>query len=231
MFDSNHLRLEIVSATRLTEDEFWNSSALGQSLSCLGYDGRIVTRIAYRNRRGLSDIYNAAIQTPQVHEVLLFVHDDVWLHDFFFIDRIVEALETYDVIGLAGNRRRTHRQITWFSKGDTLEPNLECLSGVVGHGKTAMEGAPKAFGVVPAECEFLDGFFLAARKNTLVKHGLTFDPRFAFHFYDMDFCRTARSKQLRLGTCRISATHQSVGNFASPEWCAGRDAYLAKWGA
>ena len=164
-------------------------------------------------------------------EVLLFLHDDVWLHDFYFIERMLEGLARYDVIGLAGNRVRTEQQIAWFSKGKTLEPNLPALSGLVGCGATPLAMPPMVFGPAPAECELLDGFFMAAKKSTLRQHQVQFDPRFDFHFYDMDFCRTARAQGLRLGTWRISVTHQSTGNFTSAAWQAKCEAYLDKWGS
>jgi hypothetical protein len=44
-----------------------------------------------------------------------------------------------------------------------------------------------------AEC-VLDGLLLAARSETLLSNQLTFDERFDFHFYNMDFCRQAEEK-------------------------------------
>ena len=45
--------IEIVSATRFSESEFWIKTALGASLRRLAHDTRLVARIAYSNRRGL----------------------------------------------------------------------------------------------------------------------------------------------------------------------------------
>ena len=224
------ITLEVVSATRLSEEEFWSNSALGQSLACFGHDRCLVTRISYANERGLPEVYNESISASNDHDILLFVHDDVWLSDYFLVDRLVDSLEQFDVVGVAGNRRRSAQQIAWFSTGNNLTPDFGNLSGVVGHGKGPFEGA-KYFGDAPVECELLDGVLLAAKKATLRANGVLFDPRFSFHFYDMDFCRTARLNHLRLGTCRISVTHQSGGNFTSPAWWAGCAAYLAKWGS
>jgi GT2 family glycosyltransferase len=50
------------------------------------------------------------------------------------------------------------------------------------------------FGASPADCELLDGVFLAARRSTLVAQGVCFDPQFDFRFYDMDLCRSARKE-------------------------------------
>jgi GT2 family glycosyltransferase len=65
--------------------------------------------------------------------------------------------------------------------------------------------------------------------STLARTGLRFDPRFDFHFYDLDFCRTARSLGLRLGTWPIAITHQGVGNYGD-KWRHLYSEYIAKWG-
>lgn len=45
--------------------------------------------------------------------LLVFIHDDVWIDDYFPADRVIEGLRTYDVIGVAGNRRKVPRQPGW----------------------------------------------------------------------------------------------------------------------
>ena len=103
------------------------------------------------------------------------------------------------------------------------------LSGAVAHGKMPFGGI-QVYGAAPAECELLDGVLLAARKSVLAGRGVSFDPRFDFHFYDLDFCRTARGRGLRLGTWPICLTHQSGGAFGTESWKQGYQKYLEKWG-
>ena len=226
------MKVEIVSATRLTEDEFWDTSALGQSLAALHYDERIITRISYENRRGLPLIYNESILSVDDHDIVLFIHDDVWLHDFYFIDELIASLEIYDIVGLAGNRCRVPHQLAWYTKSNSGESNFDFLNGIVGQGMQPLAAPPLVMGPNPVECEFLDGLFVAAKKQVLRKNLVLFDPRFDFHFYDMDFCRSARSKKLRIGTCRISVTHQSpTGAYGSPSWQTNSQAYFKKWGS
>lgn len=102
------------------------------------------------------------------------------------------------------------------------------LSGAVSHGKQPLGGVA-SFGPAPAECELLDGALLAARASRLRDAGVRFDPTFDFHFYDMDFCRTARRAGLRLGTWPICITHQSGGAFGSEAWTRRHADYRAKW--
>ena len=105
--------IEIVSATRLPETEFWNKSALGLSLRRLKNDARLIAQPVFANTRGLPEIYNARIDAPDAADLLVFVHDDVWIDDYFLAERVIEGLKAYDVIGVAGNRRRLPGQPAW----------------------------------------------------------------------------------------------------------------------
>jgi len=221
--------IEIISATRLPETEFWKKSALGLSLRRLKDDARLVARPAFANTRGLPEIYNARIDAPDAQDLLVFVHDDVWIDDYLLAERVIEGLKAYDVIGVAGNRRRLPGQPAWafvdakFTWDDKIH-----LSGAVAHGRKPF-GAVSFFGPSPADCELLDGVLLAARRSKLNAAGVRFDPRFEFHFYDMDFCRSARQKGLRLGTWPICITHQSGGAFGAETWREKYRGYLEKW--
>jgi len=221
--------IEIVSATRLSETDFWKKSALGLSLRRLGHDARLLARPTFENSRGLPDIYNARILAPESHDLLVFIHDDVWIDDHFFADRVFDGLQNYDVIGVAGNRRRVPGQPAWaFVDTRFVWDEKANLTGAVAHGSRPF-GRISFFGPTPSDCEFLDGVFLAARKPALAAARVLFDPRFDFHFYDMDFCRSARQQGLRLGTWPICLTHQSVGAMGSEGWKEMYRQYVEKW--
>ncbi|MDQ0044931.1 glycosyltransferase [Variovorax boronicumulans] len=222
--------IDIVSATRLPEAEFWANSALGQSLRRLSFDGRLRPRVSFENRRGLPDVFNSALTAADANDMLVFVHDDVWLEDFFLVNRISEGLRAYDVIGLAGNRRLPKHHVSWNYVDTNLTwDDLANLSGIIAHGLQPF-GNIDCMGSVPADCELLDGVFLAANRHTLLAKSVQFDPRFDFHFYDIDFCRTARQQGLRLGTWPISITHQSDGAFGDAHWRKLYEVYAQKWG-
>jgi Glycosyltransferase like family len=229
--------VEVISATRHDEQAFWARSALGQSLRRLRFDERITHSIAFENKAGLSEIYNRQIRASKADNILLFVHDDVWINDFFLAERLLKGLETFDVIGVAGNKRRVPRQPAWIfggfdANGQFAFDDPRNFSGAVAHGD-ATSGEVSNYGEVPAACELLDGVLLAARRTTLLNARVLFDPDFRFHFYDMDFCRTARRQKLRLGTWKIAITHQSEGDGpggnGSVEWRTAYATYLSKW--
>ena len=220
--------IDIISATRLSESEFWEKSALGLSLRRLGHDQRWAPCLAFENRRGLPGIFNERIMADNSDEILVFVHDDVWIDDYFLFDRVIEGLRHYDVIGVAGNRRRVPNQAAWAFVAPNTWDDKANLSGAVAHGQHPF-GEISSYGPAPAECELLDGVFLAGRTAVLREKQAFFDPRFDFHFYDMDFCRTARQRGLRLGTWPICMTHQSGGSFGSPPWMQMYQTYIEKW--
>ena len=228
------LFIEIVTATRMSKDDFWSKSALGQSLKRLVYDPEtyhLNAHVAYENKSPLPVIFNSRISAQNKYEILIFIHDDVWIDDYFLADRVIEGLNTYDVIGVAGNRRKIQNQANWSSMWvdeKFIWDDKRFLSGSVAHGPSPF-GTVNYYGRSPSECEQMDGVFLAAKKSTLIANEIKFDPRFDFHFYDMDFCRSAREKGLRLGTWPICLTHQSVGNFSKQRWREIYALYHKKW--
>ena len=217
--------IDIISATRLSEQDFWSTSALGLSLRRLEHDSRLVAHITFLNKCALPEIYNAHISDKNSSDTLVFIHDDVWIDDYFLADRVIDGLQNYDVIGVAGNRRRVDYQSMW-AYVDTKQ-DRDNVSGAIAHGKEPF-GNIAFFGVVPADCELLDGVFLAAKTTRLKNNKVFFDPRFDFHLYDMDFCRTARQSGLRLGTWPIALTHQGTGS--NKGWSEMYRIYIQKWG-
>lgn len=226
-------RVRVVSATRMDERDFWKSSALGQSLKIWRQDRRVTIDVACSNTRGLPLVYNAALERAGADEAVLFVHDDVWLDDPQWIEKVLLGLKRFDVLGIAGNTRRVKGQRAWLytrweGDGERFYLDHPHLSGRLGHGPRP-GGEQSEFGPVPLACELLDGVLLAVRSDVAARSGVAFDPRFDFHFYDMDFCRTARSRGLALGTWPLAITHQSTGSFSSDGWKDGRRRYFEKW--
>ncbi len=222
--------ITIACATRLSDKEFFERSALGRSLAAYrGYPLKL--NLFQQNTRGLGECYNHAIDsTRDEDDILLFIHDDVLIADFFWMDRLHDGLARFALAGVAGTTRRLPRQPSWGFLDDRLtREDPKYLSGIVGHGW----GVPcdiSHFGPAPQACKLLDGLCLAARKKTFTEHGIRFDERFQFHFYDMDLCRQFEAKGLDIGTMPLSLIHESPGNFTSASWKTACQAYLEKWG-
>jgi hypothetical protein len=226
--------IRLVCATRQHPDSFFESTALGRSLKMFNRQPEPQLQLFGSNPLGLSTVYNIALKhAEQDPAILVFLHDDLYLCDFFWMEHIYEGLQEFDVLGLAGNTRRLPKQPAWAFA--TTEPNFQWddrrhLSGTVGHGKGFPCGNISIFGPPKQACKLMDGLFLVADSEVLRAKDVRFDERFAFHFYDMDFCREAELKGLRMGTWPISVVHESGGNFNSPGWREGYAKYLDKYG-
>lgn len=248
---SSQALITFISASRAPEELFISCSPLGLSLDRLRSikvckptsetELNILYRgvIEFQNSRGLPDVFNASIEArlaarslPRSEEIrdeiLVFVHDDVWLDDAQIGEHLLSGLDRFDIIGVAGSVNRVPGQLSWFDLKSGLDFPVHAMSGMICHGSDPC-GEISYFGPWHQSCELLDGVFMAVRLSTIARTGLRFDPRFRFHYYDMDFCRTARSLGLRLGTWPIALTHQSQGGFGD-EWRRCYPEYLAKWG-
>jgi GT2 family glycosyltransferase len=224
-------KIRVVCATRETAERFPTDTALGRSLSLRRFQG-LETRLFASNSTGLSRVYNVAIEESRKDPaVLVFAHDDIYLTDFYWTREILGGIKSFDVVGVAGNKRRVPRQPSWLFVDEQFTPDDEAnLSGIVGHG----EGFPPAnlsvFGPPMQRVVQLDGLILWSNSAVLHKASLRFDERFDFHFYDLDFCREAQKRGLILGTWPLSVVHRSAGNYSGAAWEDAFRVYQRKWG-
>ncbi|MFT3812782.1 MAG: glycosyltransferase [Acidovorax sp.] len=219
-----------VAATRLGEPDFYTQTHTGRWLKKRPHLAR---RIYFNNSKGLSSVYNDALRNAKASDILVFVHDDVWIEEPRFPEAIFNGLRRFDVLGIAGNKRRQANQYIWFLKPEEdglLVWDSEHLSGSVMSGDLR-QPAKSVYGNSPAPCELMDGVIFIARAGTLKKKGVMFDEAFDFHFYDLDFCRTSRAKGLKLGTWPLEIFHASPGAYNSDGWRRNRDIYQRKWGS
>ena len=230
--------LLLVTASRATLQDFYTHTALGRSVQRLRAAGvALKVRAACQNRAPLAEVYNAAIEPAFADHTVVFVHDDVQIDDHHIAKRLHEALQSFDVVGLAGCVQRLPGQPAWLFPqrvGHWAPPGQ--LLGCVGHDTTGHPQARrklrmvKHFGASHHRAALLDGVLLAVRGQTLLDHALRFDPALAFDFYDLDFCRQAEQRGLQLGVWPLAITHLSAGNFDSPSWRRTYPIYLEKWG-
>jgi GT2 family glycosyltransferase len=230
-------KMMLVAASTVPEAMFPDATHLGRSVKRMPDALRPPCAIAFANvgptSRGLSEIYNLVLDGVDADTDLIFVHDDVYLNDWYLVQRVTDALERFDVVGLAGSINPDLKQPSWGLRFDAdlqpmgWQPGLR-RSGALNHFDYAVPNV-SVYGPAPAACALLDGVFLAIRTSVVRERGLRFDPRFKFHFYDLDFCRTATQKGLRVGTWPIAVTHDSGGAYGSPEFREGARVYLDKW--
>lgn len=221
-----------VVATRFSEKEFWKKSLLGKKLALLKGNRSLEVNVTYSNHDGLPKVYNRAIENARDNAILVFAHDDIWLNDQNIISKIKASISKFDVVGVAGSTRLIDHQPSWaFTSydGKSFVWNQGFLSGSVRHGDLNKNGL-SVYGPSPAKCQLMDGVFMAARRDTLIDSQIRFDEIFDFHFYDLDFCRSATRAGLDVGTWPFDLLHESSGSFASDAWKKGHDIYFKKWG-
>ena len=219
-----------VAGTRDCYDGFLNSS-LNRFLNHV--DARC--RVMQGNPEGLGAVYNQAIDQLLEEpgwDIAVFVHDDVDIQDLYYAQKLQRALETFDVVGLAGTATLPISNRTMWH----VSPKNQ-HSGAVAHpfppGSGSNLFSVASFGPTPRCCIVVDGLFMAVRVDTLRRHPeVRFDHQFKFYYYDLDFCLTAHAAGLRIGTWPIWVTHQSPGldSWDNVAWQRARDRFNAKWG-
>lgn len=231
MIIKNNLPIRVVCATRLPREKFLTHTSLGKSIKTFINISNVQVKLFSNNSIGLSELYNKAIdESLDNPAILVFAHDDILICDFFWSERIKEGLRNFDIVGLAGNIRRVPHQPSWaFLDKNFNWDAAENLSGTVAHGNKFPTTEISAYGPSGLECKLLDGVLLAAKSTNLTLSGIRFDKKFKFHFYDLDFCRQAELKNLKMGTIPLSVVHESGGSFSSSEWKLSYQEYLQKW--
>ena len=169
----------------------------------------------------LASAYNWAARRAS-GEVVVFSHDDVDIVSANLVPALREAMQSLDVVGVAGTSRVVDAY--WPRAG---APYL--------HGWMASPGPDgytvNVYGVdalVTPALEALDGMFFAAKPEVLERvrfDEATFD---GFHGYDIDFTFRAHEAGFRVGTsAAVALIHASAGGFGA-EWARYAERFAAK---
>ncbi len=167
------MKIRIVTATREPADRFATHTALGRSIS-LNRGTPFETRIFASNTDGLPTCYNIALrEAASDPAILVFIHDDVEIIDYFWTEHIRDGLDKFDVIGLAGNTRRVPGQPMWAIIDQHYQTgrDIPYLSGTIGH-DDEYGRYPNVFGPSYQEVKLLDGVMLACDSELLLRFGV-----------------------------------------------------------
>ena len=168
------------------------------------------------NKEPLPKLYNKHLnrQTLHNHDVVLFVHDDVFIDDVACFTKISYAMRDhggygFDIVGLAGGRDVSIKKpALWHTMSSTR-------FGAVAHPVDNLPDSARIrvtdFGPSPERCLILDGLFLAVNLKSAVDKRWKFNDNFSFHHYDIASCIDANNKKLKLGTYPIWVVHRSPG--------------------
>lgn len=204
----------VVSGTRESQQ---SKTMLSESLARLKtysskFKKQYKLKIHKNNTTPLSTLYNQYI-TQQVvddHDIVLFVHDDVYIDDICCFDKIHAAINSgIDIVGLAGaNQAKIKAPTLWHLMSDQQH-----WSGSVAHTmpRNKHQTMTTCFGPVPQRCVLLDGLFLAVNIKRAIETNWKFNEQFKFHHYDLSSCLDANAKKLKLSTWQINVIHKSLG--------------------
>lgn len=162
------------------------------------------------NTDGLSKCYNEFLNnSKQKYDIIVFIHDDVYLDDCFIFRKLLQLHKNYDIIGLAGGvNMQIKEPALWHIMCGGFGPNLR---GVVSHFYNNAAIATTPFGPTPAPVDVIDGLFMSVNTKALVNKKWQFNENYNFHHYDISSCIDAKKAGLTIGVGPVWAIHQSPG--------------------
>ncbi len=202
----------VSSCTKYPINEF-NNTPLGESFKKLNIEN---TLIHYNNTNGLSKQYNKSIEygLNNNYDSLILIHDDVYLLDAFYKEKIEECYSNFDILGVAGstsfNIDTNPQSIAWHTSANSRNDwRGGCFHPKKDKEQSLGEVFFTPFGDFNCQCITIDGLFIAINLNKI--GNLRFDEDFNFHFYDLTFSINAYKKGLKTGICPIAIQHMSHG--------------------
>lgn len=219
-------KLKIIIPTKQNKDQY-NSSSTNECITSVikdstvqkDLDVNITVQPILENKTGLSELYQNILNESN-DDYVLFMHDDLEVHDHFLIKKLLKAHEIYDVVGLAGATTQNYKSdkpMVWHLCREKPEDSR----GIVGHyipkgfnGVSETHINSAYFGPTPGPVVVIDGLFMSFKMSALKDKGEIFDRNFTFHHYDMGMCVNAIEKGLTIGVWPIYCLHYGLGEFA-----------------
>lgn len=217
----------VVIPTQKSESEYL-SSQHGKCLAAAQQDFEHIQKETYvprnkfeymifgKNSKGLSELYNSVLEGHKNEDIVVFMHDDVEIHDQFFTEKIKKAHQYFDIVGLAGATQQTYqkgRNHLWHISTDQKD-----LRGFVSHFFPQGYYNSSFFGRTPDGVAVIDGLFMSVKVSALKENYHLFDEDFTFHHYDLAMSRNAMSRELKMGVWPIFVIHHGLGEFNTESW-------------
>lgn len=209
--------MKIIVTTPKTEKEFYKTrpELLLAKIGEIHPDVKI--GMISENRDGLPKVYNRILDTTE-SGIVVFMHDDVEIHDLTFVEKLRTAHTYFDIVGVAGATRQEYsmdRPCLWHMNCRNFRygPEGGDGRGFIQHPiqENSLVEATSFFGPTPARVAFIDGCFMSFDAERVRKTGFRFDENFKFHHYDLSACKIAERLGLTIGVWPIHLLHQSPG--------------------
>lgn len=193
---------------------------------------QVIVEYIYNNNIGLSKLYNKILlreKTNNPKDIVLFIHDDVEIHDCYFVGKLQKAHEEFDIVGLAGGENPRYDMAT----GQLALWHTACsrnsLHGIVAHyiPKDKLYNSVY-FGGVPHKVDVIDGLFMSFNLAKIEDVNI-FDEDFEFHHYDLAMCENASINNLSIGVWLIFVVHHGLGEFNNDIWKKSNEQFIKKY--
>lgn len=221
-------RTILVIPTPKTYEDF-KASEPSKTLDAIEQDENhsLQIEIIANNTTGISSIYNSTLAKYKDMEHItnvVFIHDDVEIHDRFFLKKIQKAHERFNVVGLAGASSQDYRSIENVPAWHLSMKDRKDGRGFVSHLiPKDVGGYPFSFinasyfGPSPGETVFVDGLFISFDMKKWRENPVQFDELYSFHHYDMSACAELHKAGFSIGVWPIFAIHYGLGEFANDD--------------
>tara|TARA_A100001011_G_C14295915_1_gene838415 strand:+ start:2162 stop:2842 length:681 start_codon:yes stop_codon:yes gene_type:complete len=218
-------KILVVSCTRQPK-QHKQGLLIYQSLVGLQCDVKL--EIIYENKESLPVVYNKYIteKNNKKHDIVLFVHDDVYIDDLKLKGKLYGAIKQFDIVGLAGTLYpRIQAPVLWHKMADRKH-----WRGIVNHPYDNDVNVIQStnFGPTPSRVAIMDGLFMAVSLKKALQSGWKFNENFSYHHYDISSCLDANVKMLKLGVVPVNVIHQSPGltNYKDDDFQKSQNKFL-----
>ncbi len=216
--------IEFVIPTIKTEQAHIDSIPYKCLISVLQHIKDYKITILPENRKGFCKLYNEFISSTTA-DVLVFMHDDIEIHDYFFYEKIIKAHKQYNIVGVAGaasQQYNTSSTPAWHLCMIDNKDGRGFLSHQIPANTTSYPFPyinSSYFGPTPAEVVFIDGVLTSFDVIKVRDSQVKFNETYTFHHYDMSMCADARYNNLSIGVTPIFGIHHGLGVFhTDPLW-------------
>lgn len=180
----------------------------------------VILDIESLNKKGLSELYQEKLNSCK-EDYILFIHDDLEIHDLFLFEKLVAAHKIYDIVGLAGATEQTYSSQVppaWHLAQNGSQNARGIVSHYIPKNFSALQEShvnSVFFGPTPAKVVTIDGLFMSFKTSILDNTIPLFDSTYTFHFYDLQMCINANKKNYSIGVYPIFCIHHGLGHFAN----------------
>lgn len=182
--------------------------------------------VHYSNKQGLPSLYNRYLTEEYRNAYVVFLHDDVHIHDKYIEQKIKQGFSQYNIIGLAGCKKisKKYNPSAWH-----LLSEREDYIGEVAHISNNVVWTT-VFGSTSGRALLIDGLFIGVDITHALDKKLFFDEDFKFHHYDLSFCVRANQCKLSVGIIQLFCIHQGLGDsMNSQDWADSAVVFRKKY--